>query len=107
MSYRTPQIFEAVQTPYHGRLARGLPVLREPRAQAIPPYFFIRTARLQILTRTANCLLAALLLAAPAARAQLTGPADPPARMEAAPDALKNISLNEHLNTQLPLDASF
>jgi protein SCO1/2 len=61
----------------------------------------------QIFTRTATCLLAALLVAAPTARAQLTGPADPPARLEAAPDELKNISLDEHLNTQLPLDASF
>jgi protein SCO1/2 len=55
--------------------------------------------------RLALCLLA-LASIAPAVRAQLTGPEDKP-RMEPAPDELKNISLDEHLNGQLPLDASF
>jgi len=55
--------------------------------------------------RTVVCLLAVLLFAH-AAGAQLTGPPDKP-RMEVAPDELKNISLDEHLNGQLPLDASF
>jgi protein SCO1/2 len=55
--------------------------------------------------RSALCLLA-ILATAPAVRAQLTGPQDKP-RMEAAPDELKNISLDEHPNGQLPLDATF
>jgi protein SCO1/2 len=59
----------------------------------------------QILART-TCLLAVMLSFALPAPAQLTGPTDKP-RMEAAPDELKNIGLDEHLNGQLPLDLSF
>ncbi len=59
----------------------------------------------QILVRT-TCLLAAMLSFALPALAQLTGPTDKP-RMEAAPDELKNIGLDEHLNGQLPLDLAF
>jgi protein SCO1/2 len=59
-----------------------------------------------ILCVQAACLLAAVLTFALPASAQLTGPADKP-RMEVAPDELKNIGLDEHLNAQLPLDLAF
>lgn len=54
----------------------------------------------------AACLLA-VVLCAPLARAGLTGPEDRASRLEATPDELKNITVNEHLNSQLPLDLSF
>jgi protein SCO1/2 len=47
-------------------------------------------------------LLVAALLFAPAALAE-----EAPARMEPAPQELTNISLDEHLNAQLPLDLPF
>jgi protein SCO1/2 len=60
----------------------------------------------QIFIRTTCLLAAVVLLFTLPASAQLTGPLDKP-RMEVAPDELKNIGLDEHLNAQLPLDASF
>jgi protein SCO1 len=60
----------------------------------------------KIFIRTACLLGAVAMLTAPCALAQLTGPLDKP-RMEVAPDELKNIGLDEHLNAQLPLDLSF
>jgi protein SCO1/2 len=59
-----------------------------------------------IFLRIAVCLVT-LLAGVPCAMAQLTGPADIKPRMEAAPDELKNISLDEHLNAQVPLDLTF
>jgi protein SCO1/2 len=63
--------------------------------------------RSQILVPTVTCLLAALLFA-PIARAGLTGP-EPlaPGIRDAIPEALKNITVNEHFNGALPLDLSF
>src|SRR4051795_7375163 len=61
--------------------------------------------KFQFLARTI-CLLAVVFVCAIPASAQLTGPLDKP-RMEVAPDELKNIGLDEHLNSQLPLDLAF
>jgi protein SCO1/2 len=63
--------------------------------------------RFQLVTRTAAWLLAALACA-PAATAGMVTPEPPRTpRMEPAPDELKNITVDEHLNTQLPLDLTF
>jgi len=60
-------------------------------------------------TRTAACwLLALLAFVAPAATAGMVTP-EPPGtpRMEPAPEELKGITIDEHLNAQLPLDLTF
>ena len=63
--------------------------------------------KLQLVTRTAAWLLAAIACA-PAATAGMVTPEPPRTpRMEPAPDELKNITVDERLNTQLPLDLSF
>jgi protein SCO1/2 len=61
-------------------------------------------------TRITACwLLALLAFVAPAATAGLVTPEPPPGtpRMEPAPDELKGITIDEHLNGQLPLDLTF
>jgi len=65
-------------------------------------------AKLQFLTRTAACWLLAALALAPAASAGLVTP-EPPAASpaDAVPDELKGITIDEHLNAQLPLDLTF
>jgi protein SCO1/2 len=63
--------------------------------------------KLQLVTRTAAWLLAALACA-PAARAGMVTPEPPRTpRMEPAPDELEGVTIDEHLNTALPLDLAF
>ena len=63
--------------------------------------------KFQLVTRLAACLFAAAACA-PAAVAGMSTPEPPRTpRMEAAPEELKNITVDEHLNTQLPLDLTF
>jgi len=59
-------------------------------------------------TRTAAYwLLALLVIVAPAATAGMVTPEPPGTRTEPAPEELKGITIDEHLNAQLPLDLTF
>jgi protein SCO1/2 len=62
----------------------------------------------QIFARTTiACCLAILLARAPRAAARGVITPEPPPRTAATPDELKNVTLDEHLNGPLPLDAKF
>jgi protein SCO1/2 len=63
--------------------------------------------KLQLVTRTAAWLLAAFACA-PVATAGMSTPEPPRTpRMEPAPDELKNITVDEQFNGQIPLDLAF
>jgi len=63
--------------------------------------------KFQLVTRLAAWLLAAAACA-PAATAGMSTPEPPRTpRMEAAPEELKNITVDEHLDGQLPLNLTF
>jgi cytochrome oxidase Cu insertion factor (SCO1/SenC/PrrC family) len=61
----------------------------------------------KLVTLTAAWLLASLACASPATAGMVTPEPPRTPRMEPAPDELKNITIDERLNTTLPLDLTF